>query len=118
MRGSSSAFTDVNGDGGLGFVYMLRVEPMEAPHPDFSLAIYPANPSVPRGGSVPVEVRVTRTGGFTGPVRFELPPLPAGVTAFIPDYAATADRFYIALTDAAHTTMGRAAPPPRLARSS
>jgi hypothetical protein len=90
--------TDLNGEGGLGYVYMLRIEPVPAPHPDFSLAIYPANPSVPRGGSVPVEVRVTRTGGFTGPVRFELPPLPAGVTAFIPDYAATADRFYVALT--------------------
>jgi pre-peptidase len=93
--------TDLNGEGGLGYVYMLRIEPVPAPHPDFSLAIYPANPSVPRGGSVPVEVRVTRTGGFTGPIRFDLPPLPAGVTAFIPDYAATSDRFYIALTAAA-----------------
>jgi hypothetical protein len=90
--------TDLNGEGGLGYVYMLRIERVPAPHPDFSLAIYPANPSVPRGGSVPVEVRVTRAGGFTGPIRFELPPLPAGVTAFIPEYAATADRFYVALT--------------------
>jgi Bacterial pre-peptidase C-terminal domain len=90
--------TDLNGEGGLGYVYMLRIEPVPAPHPDFSLAIYPANPSVPRGGSVPVEVRVTRAGGFTGPIRFELPPLPAGVTAFIPEYAATADRFYVALS--------------------
>jgi hypothetical protein len=77
---------------------MLRVEPVAAPRPDFALALYPANPSVPRGGSVPVEVRVTRTGGFTGPLRFELPPLPVGVTAFVPDYAATSDRFYIALS--------------------
>jgi hypothetical protein len=92
--------TDVNGSGGLEYVYMLRVEPVAAPRPDFTLALYPANPSVPRGGSVPVEVRVTRTGGFTGPLRFELPPLPAGVTAFVPDYAATSDRFYIALNGA------------------
>jgi hypothetical protein len=92
---------DLNGDGAPGCVYMLRIEPVAAARPDYSLAIYPANPSVPRGGSVPVEVRVARTGGFTGPVRFELPPLPGGVTAFIPDYAATADRFYVALTASA-----------------
>src|SRR5439155_17207146 len=90
--------TDVNGEGGLEYVYMLRIEPVTAPRPDFSLALYPCNPSVPRGGSVPVEVKVTRTGDFKGPVQFELPPLPSGVTAFIPEYAATADRFYIALT--------------------
>ena len=47
---------------------------------------------------MPVEVRVTRTGGFTGPSRFELPSLPSGVTAYIRRYAATSDRFYIALT--------------------
>lgn len=100
--------TDLNGEGGLGYVYMLRIEPVPAPQPDFSLAIYPANPSVPRGGSVPVEVRVTRAGGFTGPVRFELPPLPAGVTAFVPEYAATSDRFYIVLTatDEARAALG------------
>lgn len=92
--------SDVNGAGGLEYVYMLRVEPVAAPKPDFALALYPANPSVPRGGSVPVEVRVTRTGGFTGPLRFELPPLPAGVTAYVPEYAANSDRFYIALTGA------------------
>src|SRR5262249_59782379 len=68
--------TDVNGAGGLEYVYMLRVEPVAAPRPDFSVALYPANPSVPRGGSVPVEVKVTRTAGFTGPIRFELPPFP------------------------------------------
>jgi pre-peptidase len=92
--------TDVNSGGGLEYVYMLRVEPVTAEKPDFALALYPANPSVPRGGSVPVEVRVTRNGGFTGPVRFELPPLPAGVTAFVPDYAATSERFYVALSAA------------------
>src|SRR5262249_3343384 len=100
--------TDVNGDGGPAFVYMLRIEPVAAPPPDFPLAIYPANPSVPRGGSVPVEVRVTRTGGFTGPVQFELPPLPAGVTAFVPEYAPAADRFYIALTGTADAPLALA----------
>jgi hypothetical protein len=89
---------DVNRFGGLEYVYMLRAEPVAPSKPDFTVAIYPANPSVPRGGSVPVEVRVVRTGGFSGPLRFELPPLPQGVTAFIPPYAATASRFYIGLT--------------------
>jgi hypothetical protein len=50
---------------------------------------------------VPVEVTVLRRGGFKGPIRFELPPLPRGVTAFVPGYAATADRFYVALSAAA-----------------
>jgi len=92
--------TDVNGAGGLEYVYMLRVAPVAAPQPDFALEIYPANPSVPRGGSVPVEVRVKRTGGLKGALRFELSALPADVTAYIPPYAADSDRFYIALTAA------------------
>lgn len=94
--------------GGIDFVYMLRVDPVKAATPGFSLAIYPLNPSVPRGGSIPVEVRVTRTGGFTGPLRYQLPPLPPGVTALIPPEAATEERFYIALSAAADApyTMG------------
>jgi hypothetical protein len=90
--------TDLNGAGGPDYVYMLRVEPVPAPRPDFALHLYPANPSVPQGGSVPVEVTVRRSGGWKGPVRLELPPLPAGVSAFIPPYAAHAERFYIALS--------------------
>jgi hypothetical protein len=89
---------DLTGGGGLEFVYLLRIEPVTPPEPDFELAIYPANPSVPQGGSVPVEVRVQRKGGFTGPIQFELPPLPPGVTAFVPGYGSTANRFYIGLS--------------------
>ena len=66
---------------GLGYHTHLRNYSDDLPAAlDEALAVT-ANPSVPRGGSVPVEVRVTRTGGFTGPIRFELPPLPAGVSA-------------------------------------
>lgn len=99
---------EANGGGGADNVYMLRVEPARAATPDFSLALYPVNPSIPRGGSVPVEVRVARSGGFAGPLRYDLPPLPAGVTAIIPDEAATMERFYIALraaTDAPYAMM-------------
>jgi hypothetical protein len=89
---------DLNGAGGLEYVYLLRVEPVVPPRADFEVSLYPANPSVPQGGSVPVEVKVQRQGGFKGPICFELPPLPKGVTAFIPEYAPTSDRFYIALS--------------------
>ena len=98
--------TEVSGGGAIDCAYMLRVEPVTPPPPDFSLSLYPANPSVPRGGSVPVEVRVSRTGGFTGPLTYELPPLPAGVTALIPPEAATMERFYIALTAAPDAPYG------------
>ncbi len=88
---------EVSNGGALDAVYMLRADPVRPPAADFSLSLYPANPSVPRGGAVPVEVRVTRTGGFSGPIRWELPSLPTGVTALIPPEAATQERFYIAL---------------------
>jgi hypothetical protein len=91
---------EASGGGGLDCSYMLTAEPVRPPAPDFTLAVYPLNPSIPRGGSVPVEVRVTRQGGFAGPVRYQLPPLPEGVTALIPPESATAERFYVALTAA------------------
>jgi hypothetical protein len=89
---------DLNGAGGPDYVYLLRAAPVTPAEPDFELAVYPANPSVPQGGSVPVEVTVKRRGGFRGPIHFELSPLPEGVTAFVPGYAATAERFYVALS--------------------
>jgi hypothetical protein len=89
--------TSAAGGGSVDAAYMLRIDPVKPPAPDFALRLYPVNPSIPRGGSVPVEVKVTRSGGFTGSIRFELPSLPKGVTALIPPEAATADRFYVAL---------------------
>ncbi|MBM3459156.1 MAG: hypothetical protein FJX77_11565, partial [Armatimonadetes bacterium] len=88
---------EVSGGGALDAVYMLRADPVRPPAPGFSLELYPANPSIPRGGAIPVEVKVTRIGGFSGPIRYQLPPLPAGVTALIPPEAATMDKFYVAL---------------------
>jgi hypothetical protein len=89
---------ETSGGGAIDAVYMLKIRPVVSPKPDFALSLYPVNPSIPRGGSVPVEVRVSRTGGFRGPIAYELPPLPKGVTALIPPEAANQDRFYIALT--------------------
>lgn len=101
-----AVLSEAAGGGGLDSVYMLRVEPVRPDAPGFTVSIYPCNPSVPRGGSVPVEVRVTRTGGFRGPLRFRLGPLPEGVAALIPPESAREERFYVALTARADAPYG------------
>jgi len=49
--------------------------------PDFSLTANPANPNVPRGGSVGVQVTANRIDGFNGAINVKMEGLPAGVTA-------------------------------------
>lgn len=51
------------------------------PRPDFRLNVNPANPAVPRGGTIPVAVGVFREDGFDGLVEVEVLDLPPGVTA-------------------------------------
>jgi P2-related tail formation protein len=48
--------------------------------PGVSLSVSPATAIVEAGGRVAVEVRLTRTGSFTGAVTFALEDAPAGVT--------------------------------------
>jgi hypothetical protein len=69
---------DVRGQEGEDFAYRLTVRKA---HPDFMLRAVPANPNVPRGGRVPVEVTADRREGFDGPIEVDAESLPPGVTA-------------------------------------
>jgi hypothetical protein len=69
---------DVRGLEGGDFAYQLTVR---EPQPDFLLSADPANPNVPRGGRVPVEVTASRREGFDGPIELEVKNLPAGLKA-------------------------------------
>jgi len=64
--------------GGDLFAYRLAIRPAQ---PDLELRAYPGNPSVPRGGQVPVFVERTSLAGYSGDVTIKADGLPAGVTA-------------------------------------
>ena len=85
------ALRDLNGEGGAGYIYRLRVLP--AGQPDFSLAVDAARLPLARDGSTVVRVDVARQG-YAGPIQLQvagapeiaLSPqqIPAGVTkAFV-----------------------------------
>ena len=69
---------DVRGLAGPDFAYRLTVREET---PDFTLTAQPENPNVPRGGRVPVEVKVNRTLGYDGPIAIEVKGLPKGIRA-------------------------------------
>jgi WD40 repeat protein len=69
---------DSRGLGGPAFVYRLTVRP---PRPDFTVAVSRQNPSVWRGGAIPVTVTATRIDGFTGPIDIRLDGTPRGFSA-------------------------------------
>jgi hypothetical protein len=70
--------TDARGEASPRHAYRLTMAP---PRPDFSLAVTPANPNVPRGSRVPVTIFAFRHDGFDGPIEVTLTGLPAGVRA-------------------------------------
>ena len=69
---------DANGFEGRDLAYRLTVRLDEK---DFMLTASPANPNVPRGGRVPVEVTANRVRGYQGPIEVELKGLPNGLKA-------------------------------------
>lgn len=69
---------DLHSRGGDEFGYVLLAEPAK---PDFTLTCDPDKLNVGPGGRVPLFVKLTRRGGFTGPVSIDLGPLPSGVSA-------------------------------------
>jgi hypothetical protein len=69
---------DVRAMDGPEFAYRLTIRD-EAP--DFQLRAEPANPNIPRGGSVPVTVSVDSIRGFDGPIDIAVNGLPKGVSA-------------------------------------
>lgn len=69
---------DVGGLGGDDYAYRLDIR---NPRPDFRLSATPANPSVPRGGAVPVTVEARRIDDFNGPIQVRVDGLPKGLHA-------------------------------------
>jgi hypothetical protein len=74
------------------FVHLKDVRAMEGPDfayrltirdeaPDFRLRAEPANPNIPRGGSIPVTVSLDAIRGFDGPIEIAVQGLPKGVSA-------------------------------------
>lgn len=71
---------DVRGLQGPDFAYQLMVRDAR---PDFSLTASPANPNIPRGGRLPMEIAVNRMLGYQGPIEIRLLGLPKYITASV-----------------------------------
>ncbi|QNI32442.1 hypothetical protein H7849_26320 [Alloacidobacterium dinghuense] len=69
---------DVRGMEGPDFAYRLTVRDAT---PDYQLSADPANPNIPRGGSLPVTVSISQIRDYEGPIEVEGKGLPSGVTA-------------------------------------
>jgi hypothetical protein len=69
---------DVRGMEGRDFAYRLTIR--EAV-PDYQLNAEPANPNIPRGGSIPVTVSLAQVRDVEAPIEVEVKGLPQGVTA-------------------------------------
>ncbi len=94
---------DVRNLQGPDFAYRLT---MRDALPDYQLAADPANPNIPRGGSVPVQVRADRLQGYEGPIDIEVKGLPRGITAAPATIAAGQDStqvILLAASDAAES---------------
>jgi hypothetical protein len=70
--------TDARGAHGPAHAFRVVVR---APKPDFGVTASAVGPQLLKGGSVPVNVTVTRADGFDGVVNVRLKNLPAGVSA-------------------------------------
>lgn len=69
---------DARALGGSEFRYHLVAR---RPRPDFAISVAPENPSIPRGSTTLLTVRVHRRDGFEAPVSIEARDLPSGVHA-------------------------------------
>ena len=68
--------TDAQGEKGPDFAYQLSLRP---PKPDFKVYVDTDRPNIPRGGTIPVRVKVDRIDGFDGEIGIEIPDLPQGI---------------------------------------
>lgn len=99
---------DVRGLQGRDFAYRLTI--IET-RPDFKLVADPANPNVPRGGRLPLTVRVDRYLGYDGPIEIEVKGLPKGVTTTLATIPAGQDSAVLILEGAADAPELRAPAP-------
>lgn len=70
--------SDARGRSGPDLVYRLTLRP---PRPDFSVRATPSGPHVPRGGTTPIAVTVTRIDGHDEPLTVTFASLPQGLEA-------------------------------------
>jgi len=98
---------DVRGVGGENFAYRLM---LREPRPDFRLSVSPANPNVPLGASIPVDVVAFRMDDFDGPISVTLDNLPAGLKATTGVIAPGQVRTTVLLSAAADATLAAASP--------
>jgi hypothetical protein len=70
--------TDVRGNLAKAQPYRLTAR---RPEEDFRISFTPANPNVPPGSAVPLNVSVRRIDGFRGPISVSVEGLPPGITA-------------------------------------
>jgi hypothetical protein len=68
---------DLNNKGGDGYVYFLEID---FARPDFVLKCDPSKAMIGPGSRTAWYAQVTRLNGFAGPVKVEVPGLPAGVS--------------------------------------
>jgi mono/diheme cytochrome c family protein len=69
---------DAQGEGGERYAYRIEIGAIK---PVFTLDAFPANPSLPQGGRMPVAVKRTSMAGFYGDVKVRLDGLPPGLHA-------------------------------------
>ncbi len=77
-----------------------------APPPDFSLSATPSSQSVVQGASTSYTVNITRTGGFTGGVTFNISGLPAGAAGSFSPNPSTGASSALSVTTASTTPTG------------
>lgn len=97
---------DADGRGGARFGYRIAIQPSR---PSATLQVYPANPSVPRGGRVPVLVQRSSLNGYRGDLRLRVQGLPVGLTADEAVLPADAESAVITLSAAADAPAGHGA---------
>jgi WD40 repeat protein len=69
---------DSRNQGGPNYAYRLTVRP---PRPSYTIGFNPTQPSVWRGGAIPITVTATRIDGFDGAIDLKFENLPAGFSA-------------------------------------
>jgi hypothetical protein len=98
---------DTEGGSGENFAYRIL---LREPRPDFRLSVNPANPNVPQGGSIPVEVVAFRMDEFDGPINVTLENLTAGLKASSGVIAPGQVRTTLLLSAASDSTLAGAVP--------
>ena len=93
---------DVRGLEGPDFAYRLSIRDASA---DYQLAAQPANPNIPQGGFLPVEVSARRIG-YKGPIQVEVSGLPRGMAASAATIAEGQDSTVVILSAAADAPAG------------